>query len=84
MTKWTNIPKIRIDNGREGNRRIIRRIVAKITFRINTQLRTILVYDHVGISSKWMDHIDWLGEHIPLIKAFKVERFAWDIAEVGY
>lgn len=47
-------------------------------------VNSILVYDHVGISDKWMNHIDWLGEHIPSIKALKVERFAWDLAEVGY
>lgn len=47
-------------------------------------VNSILVYDHVGISNKWMNHIDWLGEHIPSIKALKVERFAWELADVGY
>jgi hypothetical protein len=42
----------------------------------------VLVYDHVGIRSKWAKHIDWLNDQIGSVDAIKVSQAAWDLAEM--
>jgi hypothetical protein len=30
-----------------------------------TKKRPILVYDHRGVLDRWLNHLDWLNEHLP-------------------
>lgn len=40
----------------------------------------ILVYDHIGISKVWSDHLRWLADNIKAVRAIKVSEAAWDLA----
>jgi hypothetical protein len=37
-----------------------------------TKERPILVYDHHGVLERWLKHLDWLDEHLP-VRALKVD-----------
>jgi hypothetical protein len=36
-----------------------------------TAKRPILVYDHRGVLDRWLKHLDWLDQHLP-VRALKV------------
>jgi hypothetical protein len=40
----------------------------------------ILVYDHVGISDAWINHLKWLDENIKVVRAIKVSEAGWMLA----
>lgn len=40
----------------------------------------ILVYDHIGISEAWMNHLKWLDEHIRAVRAIKSSEIGWQLA----
>lgn len=40
----------------------------------------VLIYDHVGISNAWMDHLSWLGQNISVVRAIKVFEAGWVLA----
>jgi hypothetical protein len=39
-----------------------------------------VVYDHVGLRSDWIAHLDWLGEHIKTARWVRSSEAAWDFA----
>ncbi|WP_316205308.1 toll/interleukin-1 receptor domain-containing protein [Bradyrhizobium sp. SZCCHNS3004] len=41
----------------------------------------ILVYDGVGISKPWEDHLNWLDSQITAVRALRSDRIAWELAE---
>jgi len=40
-----------------------------------------VVYDHIGVHSRWITHLDWLGTQIPNVRWIKVAEAAWDLAD---
>ena len=39
--------------------------------------KVYLVYDHINIRNKWLEHLDWLDKHLPIktIKIFDAEKW---------
>lgn len=50
-------------------------VVKKIAALKNPQV--YLVYDHINIRNKWLEHLDWLDKHLPIktIKIFDAEQW---------
>ncbi len=50
-------------------------VVKKIATINNPQV--YLVYDHINIRNKWLEHLDWLDKHLPIktIKIFDAEQW---------
>jgi hypothetical protein len=42
-----------------------------------------LVYDHVGISKPWMDHLGWLDSNISAVRSLQVFEAGWRLVEWG-
>ena len=40
-----------------------------------------VIYDPIGISPEWQEHLDWLGTHIAVPRWVKVTDAAWDFAD---
>jgi hypothetical protein len=40
----------------------------------------ILVYDHVGISDAWINHLKWLDDNITAVRAIKSSEVSWQLA----
>jgi len=40
-----------------------------------------VVYDHVGLHPRWLEHLDWLGEHIRAAKWVKASEASWQFAD---
>lgn len=40
-----------------------------------------LVYDHVGIRQKWIDHLKWLDDKIREVRTLRVAEAAWELVE---
>jgi hypothetical protein len=40
-----------------------------------------VVYDHVGLHSEWLAHLNWLGSHIQNVRWIKATEAAWDFAD---
>lgn len=40
-----------------------------------------VVYDHVGLHPKWLEHIDWLGNNIRTARWVKAAEAAWQFAD---
>ncbi len=40
----------------------------------------ILVYDHVGISRSWANHLQWLDDNIRSVRAIKASEAGWALA----
>nr|WP_228053103.1 toll/interleukin-1 receptor domain-containing protein [Nodosilinea sp. LEGE 07298] len=40
----------------------------------------VVVYDHLGICSRWSNHLKWLDEHIRAVRAIKVSEAGWTLA----
>jgi len=40
-----------------------------------------VLFDHVGLLPDWLDHLNWLGRHIPAPRWLKVTEVAWDLAD---
>jgi hypothetical protein len=40
----------------------------------------ILVYDHVGIRSGWIEHLSWLDQQIKAVRAIRVSEAGWALA----
>jgi len=40
----------------------------------------ILVYDHVGVSTAWSDHLKWLDDNIAIVRAIKSAEASWVLA----
>ena len=43
----------------------------------------ILVYDDIGIRSRWADHLDWLNENIASVNLLKLSQAGWELAAIG-
>jgi hypothetical protein len=42
-----------------------------------------IVFDHIGLHPKWLDHLEWLGVNIPAAHWIKVSEAAWGFAGWG-
>jgi hypothetical protein len=42
-----------------------------------------LVYDHIGLRPKWLNHLEWLGSNIPAARWVRVSEAAWCFAGWG-
>lgn len=42
-----------------------------------------IVFDHVGLHKKWLDHLEWLGMNIQAARWIKVSEAAWSFAGWG-
>jgi hypothetical protein len=40
-----------------------------------------VVYDHVGLHPRWLEHLDWLGSHIRAARWVKASEAAWRFAD---
>jgi len=40
-----------------------------------------LIYDHIGLQSDYLTHLDWLSEHIPDVRLVKACEAAWRFAD---
>jgi hypothetical protein len=40
----------------------------------------ILVYDHVGLSNAWAEHLKWLDDNIEVVRAIKSAEASWVLA----
>jgi len=40
----------------------------------------ILVYDHVGVSNAWAEHLKWLDDNIDVVRAIKSAEASWVLA----
>jgi hypothetical protein len=40
----------------------------------------ILVYDHIGISDAWINHLKWLDDNIRTVRAIKSSELSWQLA----
>jgi hypothetical protein len=41
---------------------------------------TGVVYDHIGLDEKWLQHLSWLGKNIPAARWVKASEAAWAFA----
>lgn len=39
-----------------------------------------VIYDHVGLHEKWLEHLAWLGKNIQVARWIKVNEASWDFA----
>lgn len=44
--------------------------------------RTLVVYDHIGLSDEWMTHIDWLGANFKDVQWIKSRQAGWELSEL--
>lgn len=42
-----------------------------------------VVFDHIGLQPKWLQHLAWLGSNIPAARWIKVSEAAWSFAGWG-
>ena len=40
----------------------------------------VLVYDHIGIRDAWGAHLQWLDDHIAVVRSIKVSEAAWSLS----
>ncbi|WP_022962737.1 toll/interleukin-1 receptor domain-containing protein [Halopseudomonas pelagia] len=40
-----------------------------------------VVYDHVGLHPRWLEHLDWLGQHIQSARCVKASEAGWQFAD---
>ena len=40
-----------------------------------------IIYDHVGLSEKWLEHLAWLGRNVQIARWVKVSEAAWSFAD---
>lgn len=40
-----------------------------------------ILYDHVGLSEKWLEHLTWLGTNVKTARWVKVSEAAWSLAD---
>lgn len=43
--------------------------------------RPAVVYDHVGLLPSWLQHIDWLGEHVQAARWVRACEVGWQFAD---
>lgn len=39
-----------------------------------------IVYDHLGVHDRWVDHLKWLGANISSVRWLQTAQLAWDLA----
>ncbi|WP_082473579.1 MULTISPECIES: toll/interleukin-1 receptor domain-containing protein [Xanthomonas] len=44
-------------------------------------MEAAVAYDEIGILSTWVEHLDWLGQHIPGVRWVKASNAAWQFAD---
>ncbi|OUS06317.1 molecular chaperone Tir [Rhodobacterales bacterium 52_120_T64] len=54
--------------------------IAEKSARANYQETPVLVYDHIGIRDTWMAHLQWLDDHIKVVRSIKISEAAWSLA----
>ena len=40
-----------------------------------------VVYDHLGLHPRWLEHMEWLGSHIRTARWIRVTEAAWQLAD---
>ncbi len=40
-----------------------------------------VVYDHVGLHPRWLEHLDWLGQHIQSARWVRACEAGWKFAD---
>lgn len=40
-----------------------------------------VVYDPIGLSPRWLGHLDWLGTHVRVVRWVKISEAAWQLAD---
>jgi hypothetical protein len=51
---------------------------------VNGSGRSIaVVFDHIGLHRKWLEHLEWLGVNIPAARWIKASEAAWSFAGWG-
>lgn len=40
-----------------------------------------VIYDHIGLHPRWLEHLDWLGSHIRPVRCVKSSEAAWKFAD---
>ena len=40
-----------------------------------------VVFDHVGLHPRWLEHLDWLGGHIRTARWVKASEAGWQLAD---
>lgn len=40
-----------------------------------------VIYDHVGLHPRWLEHLDWLGTHVRAARWVKASEVAWQFAD---
>lgn len=48
--------------------------------RANYENVAVLVYDHVGVSNAWAEHLKWLDENIKVVRAITSAEASWVLA----
>lgn len=43
---------------------------------------SVLIYDHVGLSEQWLEHLDWLGANITSVRWIKSRQIGWELADL--
>lgn len=46
------------------------------------QRNSIIVYDHVGLSDEWMEHLGWLGANFSGVRWIKSRQAGWELSEL--
>lgn len=42
----------------------------------------VVVYDHVGLSEQWMEHVRWLGSSVKAVKWLRSREVGWELPEL--
>lgn len=40
-----------------------------------------VLYDHIGLHPKWLNHLDWLGNHVKAVRWVKASEASWQFAD---
>jgi hypothetical protein len=39
-----------------------------------------VLFDPIGLRPEWLEHLDWLGQHVPSVRWLKATQLGWDLA----
>ncbi len=51
-------------------------------FNLGDSHMTAVVYDHLGISTDWVNHMNWLAQRVGSIKWIRSREAGWHLAEI--
>jgi hypothetical protein len=41
--------------------------------------KSAIVYDHLGVHDRWLEHLSWLGENFPIVRWIQAVKVGWDL-----